>query len=208
MVPRPAQWALGPAGGWGPVDPDDRQLLGVVSETDGPLQPAFTGARHSAVLVTLSFEHGPEVLLTRRSRHLSNHRGEMSFPGGRLDEGETATQAALREAEEEVGLDPSSVRVIGELDHLNTVVSRSYIFPKVAVVDGRPDLGPASEEVERVMWVPLDDLVSPLTYHSEVWGRPPTDRLLHFFELEDETVWGATAHVLVDLLDRLHGRSR
>jgi len=62
--------------------------------------------------------------------------------------------------------------------------------------------------VERGTWVPLDDLVSPLTYHSEVWGRPPTDRLLHFFEFEDETVWGATAHVLVDLLDRLHGRSR
>jgi len=47
--------------------------------------------------------------------------------------------------------------------------------------------------------------LSPLTHHSEVWGRPPTDRLLHFFELADETVWGATAHVLVDLLDRLHG---
>ena len=208
VVPRPSHWVRGPDSEWGSVDLDDRRLTDIVSETDGPRQPAFTGARHSAVLVTLSFERGPEVLLTRRSRHLRNHRGEMSFPGGRMDEGETATQTALREAEEEVGLDPRSVRIVGELDHLNTVVSRSYIVPKVAVVDGRPDLGPASDEVERVMWVPLDELVSPLTYHSEVWGRPPTDRLLHFFELEDETVWGATAHVLVDLLDRMHGRRR
>lgn len=175
---------------------------------DRPIQPAFSEARHSAVLVTLSFERGPEVLLTRRSMQLRNHRGEMSFPGGRMDPGESPTETALREAEEEVGLDPRSVRVIGELDHLNTVVSRSYIVPKVAVVDGRPDLRPASGEVERVMWVGLDELVSPLTHHSEVWGRPPTDRLLHFFELEDETVWGATAHVLVDLLDRLHGLRR
>jgi 8-oxo-dGTP pyrophosphatase MutT (NUDIX family) len=212
VVPRPDQWSPGPPASWVhtdvTVDVDLDRLRSVVPSEDGPLQPAFTGARHSAVLVTLSFERGPEVLLTRRSMHLRNHRGEMSFPGGRMDPGESPTETALREAEEEVGLDPRSVRIVGELDHLNTVVSRSYIVPKVAVVEGRPDLRPTSGEVERVMWVGLHELVSPLTHHSEVWGRPPTDRLLHFFELADETVWGATAHVLVDLLDRLHGHPR
>ena len=61
-------------------------------------------------------------------------------------------------------------------------------------------LHPASPEVERVLWLPLAELVRPDTYRSERWGRTPTDRLLHFFELDDETVWGATAHMLVDLL--------
>ena len=58
-------------------------------------------------------------------------------------------------------------------------------------------------EVERILWLPLAELVRPDTYRSERWGRTPTDRLLHFFELDDETVWGATAHMLVDLLSRL-----
>ena len=57
-------------------------------------------------------------------------------------------------------------------------------------------------EVDRVLWVPLAELTRPDTYRAERWGRPPTDRVLHFFELDDETVWGATAHMLVDLLLR------
>jgi 8-oxo-dGTP pyrophosphatase MutT (NUDIX family) len=109
----------------------------------------------------------------------------------------------LREAHEEVGLDPSVDEVIGELEHLNTVVSRSYIVPVVGRVSERVVLVPTSPEVERVFWLPLAELVRPDTYRSERWGRAPTDRLLHFFELDDETVWGATAHMLVDLLTRL-----
>jgi 8-oxo-dGTP pyrophosphatase MutT (NUDIX family) len=120
-----------------------------------------------------------------------------------MDPGESAVDTALREAQEEVGLDPATVEIVGELEHLNTVVSRSYIIPKVAVLTGsRPELRPSAAEVERIMWVPLAELLAPGTYHGEVWGTPPTDRLLHFFELSDETVWGATAHMLVDLLTR------
>jgi 8-oxo-dGTP pyrophosphatase MutT (NUDIX family) len=145
---------------------------------------------------------GPEVLLTRRSWELRHHRGEISFPGGRIDPGETPTDTALREAHEEVGLDPGSVEVRGELTHLNTVVSRSYIVPKVATVDARHELTGRTMEVDRVMWVPLSELTRPDTYRSEVWGIGPGDRTLHFFHLDDETVWGATARILVDLLER------
>lgn len=169
-----------------------------------PLAPAFDGARASAVLVGLADgPAGAEVLLTRRSWDLRNHRGEISFPGGRIDPGETPADAARREAWEEVALDPADVEVIGELAHLNTVVSRSYIVPIVARLPGPLPLSPASPEVERVLWLPIAELVRPDTYRTERWGRPPTDRLLHFFELDDETIWGATAHMLVDLLRRL-----
>jgi 8-oxo-dGTP pyrophosphatase MutT (NUDIX family) len=207
IVPRPSVWSHVDAAPWGTtvdtvsgLDP----LMRVIPTQERPAQPAFVGARSAAVLVTLAEgEHGPEVLLTRRSWTLRHHRGEISFPGGRMDPGESAVDTALREAHEEVGLDPARVEVIGELEHLNTVVSRSYIIPKVAVLTGeRPELRPSVAEVERIMWVPLAELVAPGTYHGERWGTPPTDRLLHFFELSDETVWGATAHMLVDLLTR------
>ena len=141
------------------------------------------------------------MLLTRRSMDMRTHRGEISFPGGRLDPGETAADAALREAHEEVGLDPALVTVEGELEHLNTIVSRSYIVPVIASLAEPVDVQPASPEVDRVLWVPLVEFTRPDTYRSERWGTPPTDRLLHFFELDDETVWGATASVIVQLLD-------
>ncbi len=205
-IPRPAVWAPGdlaaPA-----AHPLTLTVADLVSRLDGaagrPMLPAFPDARLSAVLVALADgPAGAEVLLTRRSQDLRHHRGEISFPGGRLDPGETAIEAALREADEEVGLDPAAVTIVGELDHLSTVVSRSYIVPVVGTVAAPIPLGPASPEVERVFWLPLGELVRPDTYRAERWGRAPTDRLLHFFELDDETVWGATAHVLVDLLSR------
>jgi mutator protein MutT len=169
-----------------------------------PLAPAFPDARPSAVLIVLADgPDGANVLLTRRSRDLRTHRGEISFPGGRIDAGETPAEAALREAEEEVALDPATVTIFAELEHLNTVVSRSYIVPIVGRVPSVVPLEPASAEVERVLWLPLSELVRPDTYRAERWGTSPTDRLLHFFELDDETVWGATAHMLVELLRRV-----
>jgi 8-oxo-dGTP pyrophosphatase MutT (NUDIX family) len=158
-------------------------------------------ARASAVLIALwESAGGTEVLLTKRSWELRNHRGEVSFPGGRLDPGETAIEAALREAEEEVGLDPRSVHVIGALDDIATVASGSWITPIVARLDARPDLVPASPEVARVLRVPLAELCRPDTYRQELWWRPPKEWTIHFFELDDETIWGATGRLLVQLL--------
>lgn len=204
IIPRPPVWSPGTSAPWPPgARPTLDEVLAVVPDHDGPLLPVFPEARHSAVLVLLhDGGDGPEVLLTRRSWELRSHRGEVSFPGGRMDPGETPLDTALREANEEVGLDPSSVAVRGELEHLNTVVSRSYIVPKVASIGERPELVPRTVEVERVLWVPLQTLTAPGVYRSEMWGEPPTGRLLHFFELDDETVWGATAHIIVDLLRR------
>lgn len=207
-IPRPDVWTLGdpgpPAAHPLTVCVDDLVVAVAHSVIGRRVAPSFPNARPAAVLALVADgPSGAEILLTRRSMHLSSHKGEMSFPGGRLDPGETPVEAALREANEEVGLDPASVEVIGELDHLNTVVSRSYIVPVVGRVAEPMPLHPASSEVERVLWLPLAELVRPDTYRSERWGRVPTDRLLHFFELDDETVWGATAAVLVDLLARV-----
>jgi len=210
VIPRPEAWSAGGPPPWEGLD----RALGLDVVVDAvrrqgaarPISPAFPDARLSAVLIALSpGEEGTEVLLTRRAAHLRNHKGEISFPGGRVDPGEAPPAAALREAHEEVLLDPSVVEIVGELDHLNTIVSRSYIVPIVARLAERPVLQPSSAEVDRILFVPLAELRRTDTYREELWGAAPTNRAIHFFELDDETVWGATGRMLVQLLSIAHG---
>ena len=203
FIPRPPVWTEETDTPWGLGERWDADQLTVgVPNRSEPASPTFADAKLSAVLVVLADgADGAEVLLTRRSMHMRSHRGEMSFPGGRSDPGETPVETALREAQEEVGLDTSAPRIIGELPHLSTVVSHSYIVPVVARMDHRPTLSPQTEEADRVMWTPISDLTLPGTYHLERWGHAPLDRPLHFFDLDDETIWGATAHMLVKLLE-------
>ncbi len=152
---------------------------------------------------------GAEVLLTRRSMNMRSHQGEVSFPGGRLDPGETYVDAALREAHEEVGLAPGAVEVVGQLHPIGTWVSRSWIVPIVgSVAEPLPLASPLrgqTGEVDRVLWVPLHDLTEPGTFREEWWHTAMGERSIYFFELDDETVWGATARLLHQLLRVAHG---
>lgn len=164
--------------------------------------PPPPNSRPSAVLVPiLSGDDGPEIVLTRRSQHLSNHKGEVSFPGGRVDVGESFIDAAIREAHEEIGLEPQTVDVIGEMSAMATYVSRSYIVPVVAHVTKRPSLDVRNDEVDRVFTVPLAELVRRDTYSEEHWGLPPHQYRIHFFHLDEETVWGVTGRMLHQLIN-------
>lgn len=170
------------------------------------IMPTFPDARPAAVLIALlDGPEGAEVLLTKRSSGLRNHKGEISFPGGRIDPGETPVETALREALEEVALRPGATHVCGQLGHLSTVVSRSYIIPVVGTLVERPELTAHEIEVDRILWVPLATLVEPRTYREEWWGTPPLDRRMFFFDLDDETIWGATAYMLHELLSLVYG---
>jgi mutator protein MutT len=165
-----------------------------------PVPPNDT-LRSSAVLIAIiDGADGAEVLLTRRSETLRNHRGEISFPGGRVDAGETFEAAALREAHEEVALEPSAVQLHGRIDPFSTMVSRSFIVPVVGTVGQAPVLRAAESEVERIMWVPLAELTRTDTFREELWGHNDERRPMFFFELDDETIWGATARILHQLL--------
>jgi 8-oxo-dGTP pyrophosphatase MutT (NUDIX family) len=169
---------------------------------------SLTGqARPGAVLVALFEEDGEaRVVLTRRSAELRNHRGQVSFPGGRIDDGEDAATAALREAHEEIGLDPAEVRVVGWLHPLFTLNLTSFILPVVGVLTGRPSTVPNPAEVARVFDVALADLVADGIYHEETWDpyeewstTGPQAHQIWFFGVADERVWGATARVLHEL---------
>lgn len=163
------------------------------------------GSAPSGVLVLL-YEHGDEpwVVLTRRASHLRHHAGEVSFPGGRREPDDADLWAtALREAAEEISLDPGTVRRVGRLDTFVTVGSRSLVCPFVATVGERPELVPDPAEVERVLHVRLSELTDPDTWREEVWSLGEAfggERTMTFFELPGDTVWGATAAVLRRLL--------
>ncbi len=155
----------------------------------------------AAVLAPI-YEHDGEahVVLTRRSPALRVHSGEVSFPGGRRDEGEGLEETARREAHEEIGLDPWTVEIIGELDHLSTITSGSFIVPYVGALPGRPELVASPAEVEAVLHVRLAELLDPGVYREERWPLFGTVRPIFFFELQGDTVWGATAAMLRQLL--------
>ena len=163
------------------------------------------GAAPSGVLVLL-YEHRDEpwVVLTRRAWHLRHHAGEVCFPGGRREPGDADLWAtALREAAEEISLDPRTVRKVGRLDTFVTVGSRSLVCPYVATVERRPELVPDPSEVELVVHVPLSELTGPEAWREEIWSLGEDlggERVMTFFELVGDTVWGATASVLRRLL--------
>jgi peroxisomal coenzyme A diphosphatase NUDT7 len=210
FIPRPAAWRLGDGSPWrvdAPLDAEAVIAAVRAAELEGVvIPPAFPDARPSAVLVAMvDGPRGAEVLLTKRSLDLRHHAGEISFPGGRIDPDETAVYAALREAYEEVGLDPAAVLVGGQLSPMLTVVSRSYIVPIVGTLTSKPQLTAHDREVSRILWVPLADLADESTYREEWWGTPPLHRRMDFFDLDDETIWGATGRMLHELLDVAYG---
>ena len=157
----------------------------------------------SAVLAAVyEGDDGPSVLLTRRAAHLRSHKGEVSFPGGRAEpDDRDLAHTALREAHEETALDPASVEIVGRLDGLQTFSSRAEIHPFVGVVTEFPQLVPEAGEVAAILHVPLAELVADGVYREERWTfGDRVDRPMHFFELVGDTVWGATARMLRQLL--------
>jgi 8-oxo-dGTP pyrophosphatase MutT (NUDIX family) len=159
--------------------------------------------RPAAVLCALFDEAGEvQVVLTRRSSRLRSHTSQVSFPGGRLDPGETALGAALREAQEEVGLDPATIEVFGRLATMRTAVNPAPIVPFVGALPGRPVLDPNPAEVDRAFTVSLTELTDRDVYREELWTTADgVERPMYFFELIGDTVWGATARMLRELLD-------
>lgn len=179
----------------------DRRVL----ET-APVAERETDNRPAAVLCAVfdDADGQAHVVLTRRSARMRSHTGEVSLPGGRLEPGESPVMAALREADEEVGIDPGSVEVVGRLSPVSTRRNPSAITPFVGILAAPPVLRPNLDEVERAFTVPLAELYRSDCYHEELWEGPDgAERSVSFFDVIGDTVWGATGRMLCELLDHV-----
>ncbi len=155
---------------------------------------------HASVLLPIVMREHPTVLLTERTLHLSDHSGQIAFPGGKADQDDAdATATALREAQEELGLEPSFVQVLGALPHYLTG-SAFIVTPVVALVQTGFTLNPNPGEVAAVFEVPLEFLMNPAHHRRHVFEWQGVRRewfsMPYQDDLQQRFIWGATAGML------------
>jgi 8-oxo-dGTP pyrophosphatase MutT (NUDIX family) len=161
------------------------------------------GRTDAAVLVALYVDAGRlHAVFTRRREDLRRHAGEISFPGGRYDETDSDLEAtALREAEEEIGLPPASVQMLGALQPTPTIATGYAIYPFVGLIDAGRAWTLSAREVAEVLELPLADLLAGYARRRLIRRGIPirTDT----YVAGDNLIWGATARILADLFDRI-----
>jgi|SRR5690348_1694938 len=159
----------------------------------------------AAVLIAVTDRAEPGVILTVRREHLRTHAGQIAFPGGRLDPGEDAVAAALREANEEILLDPRAVELVGTIEDYRTVTG-FVVTPVLGVVPPDLPLEPHEHEVAAWFEAPLDFLLDPVNQHERT--ALFQGRTRHYYEIiwEDRRIWGVTAAIIVNLSRRLPWR--
>lgn len=161
--------------------------------------------REGAVLILLYPSDGDLWFpLTVRSSSLPQHRGEISLPGGRIDSDDVSvTAAALREANEELGINTESVDVLGTLSRFYIPPSNFYINPVIGFTPQLPMISPSPHEVDHVFFVSLSQLLDPATVQVEEWNRRGLRMMVPFFAIDGYKVWGATALLLSELVVRM-----
>jgi 8-oxo-dGTP pyrophosphatase MutT (NUDIX family) len=195
------------------LDPLDTAILGGMPvHGDLSLDPGHVSDPDAtwtaaAVLVGLvQREEGLTVLLTRRADTLRNHTGQVAFPGGRSDPGETPWQTALREAHEEIGLDPSRVELAGLSTPFRTAVTGYQITPVIGFIEPGFTLTPNPAEVADIFETPFGFIMDPANLTPQERETPAGDRRRFYAATwEGQYIWGATAGMLRALYDRLYG---
>jgi 8-oxo-dGTP pyrophosphatase MutT (NUDIX family) len=159
----------------------------------------------AAVLMAVTDRPQPGLLLTVRHADLRTHAGQIAFPGGRVDAGENAVAAALREAQEEIGLDPAAVEVVGAIEPYRTVTGY-IVTPVLGAVPADVSLQPHEPEVSDWFEAPLDFLLEPANQKRR--SALFEGRTRHYYEIvwQDRRIWGATAAMIINLARRLQWR--
>jgi 8-oxo-dGTP pyrophosphatase MutT (NUDIX family) len=175
------------------------RLTGVLDPAGG--YPDARDERIAAVLVPVITDGEPRIVFTRRTDTLSRHAGEISFPGGLADPGETPTVTALRETEEELGIAADLVEVLGTFGTFHTRVLGTVIVPVVGLLASEPAFRPNAAEIQRVLIESLASL-GPLGHESQ-WEWEGRTFPTYVFDTPGQVIWGATARILRGFLDAL-----
>ena len=167
-----------------------------------PAHAPAPGDRLAAVLAPVVESPGPSLIFTVRSDALSRHPGEVSFPGGLVDEGESLADAARREAFEEIGLDPTLPRLVGALPAVHTYVSAILVVPFVGLLGSPPDLFAAEAEIKEIIRVDLARLAA-VEEPMELPRADDTPWKGWAYPVDDHMIWGATALMVHSFLEVL-----
>ncbi len=182
---------------------DFERTLAAVLSAHEPDRVDIDDAKDAAVLIPIVAVPEPTLILTVRTDTLSSHKGQIAFPGGSIDATDpSARDAALRETQEEIALDPGKVRVLGELDNTPTFVSGYVVHPFIGWLEEQPELKPNPAEVAEILHVPLSELIEDIRREPgfEHGGRAyPTEAWVW----EDHVIWGVTARIVRQFLDVL-----
>jgi 8-oxo-dGTP pyrophosphatase MutT (NUDIX family) len=157
----------------------------------------------AAVLVVFVYRRGmPALVFGKKTEDVPHHKGQFSFPGGVVRSSDpSVVEAALREAQEEIGLDPAAVEVLGLFHDIPTTVTNFVITPVLGLARGEPTFRPDGREIERVIEIPLAHLLDPTTFREEQWEREGVKRAVLFVSYGDDVVWGTTGRILREVLD-------
>jgi len=170
-----------------------------------PQQPALPSSTvaHAAVLVCLVNTPEPYTVLTRRSMQLSMHAGQISLPGGRVDLCDVSLEAtALRESQEEIGLDPAGLQLLGRLPDVRVNAGTGIgITPVVAWCEVEPNLNHNPYEVDEIIKLPLPLVLDAGNYSTDTLERDGIARQFHFLRYQQHYIWGATARILLSLAE-------
>ena len=178
-------------------------LRGVLLDPADATRLPVHGRIEAAVLVALYVEHGElHAIFTRRRRDLRSHPGEISFPGGRRDDGESLLEAALREAEEEIGLARDDVCVLGALKPVPTIATSYAVYPFVGMIEPGGTWTPSASEVDEVLELRLAELRAGRE-RRRLHHRGIPFRTDVYDAGEGLVIWGATARIVGDLLARV-----
>ena len=170
-------------------------------EPEGRNLKTFEHRYDAAVLIAFYLaENEWRIPLIHRVDDGYAHSGQVSFPGGTIESGESATQAALREAEEEVGLNRSEVEIIGQISDIQIPVSKFLVSPVVGIISGNPHWQLNKEEVQSLFTVSFGELTNPNNIKREEWQLKRGMMEVPFFDLHGFKIWGATAMMLSELL--------
>ena len=181
------------------------RLKDLLASRSPATKPEWSAVRAAVLIPLIRIGAEWNVLYTRRTDSVETHRGQVSFPGGRLEPDESPVEAALREAEEELGILRKDVTVLGELDSLLTV-TQYEVTPVVATIPWPYTLALHPVEVASAFDVPLSWLQDPAHLEEKMMEPPgsgPTVPVYYFRPYRGEVIWGATARITLDLLDLL-----